>query len=318
MKADYLAIGESPLWNKCDYNMKPFSSPLLRPIQEMYYLWKIAARYEIVHCHFMITLSERGWELPFLKKAGVGIVIHFRGCEIRDKNLNMSLNPDFNMCEMCDYDERCMTDAVVKKREKIKRLGDVFLVTTPDLKDFIPEAEHLLFFIPELPVFSHQERGKSNGEEIRILHVTGHPGLEGTSAIKSAVDSLKAKGYPIEFIFLNCVSHDTVLKELANADITIGKMKMGYYANFQIESMLLGVPAVTYVRPEFMTKELQESGFIFCNLIALEEILQHYLDNPDKLQAKKAIAKSSILKLHDNEKIARQLISIYQSIKRDS
>jgi hypothetical protein len=263
----------------------------------------------------MMTLSESGWELPFLRKAGVGIVIHFRGCEIRDKSLNMSLNPDFNMCEMCDYDARCMTEAVIDKREKIKRLGDVFLITTPDLKDFIPEAEHLPFFIPEIPVFSDQDRDKRNGEATRILHVTGHPGLEGTSGIKSVVDSLKAKGYPIEFTFLNGVSHDIVLKELANADITIGKMKMGYYANFQIESMLLGVPAVTYVRPEFMTEELKESGFIFCDLKTLEETLQHYLDNPEELRAKKALAKSSILKLHDNKKIASQLISIYQSIR---
>jgi glycosyltransferase involved in cell wall biosynthesis len=205
---------------------------------------------------------------------------------------------------------------MVKKRKMIRKYGDVFLVTTPDLKEFIPEAQHLPFFLPEVTFPSNQNVQKKNGEPIRILHVTGHPGLEGTSEIESTVNRLKTKGYPIEFTFLNFVSHDTVLEELGRADITVGKMKMGYYANFQIESMLLGVPAITYVRPEFMTNALKESGFILCDLGTLEETLKYYLDNSAKLEEKRSLARRSILALHDNDKIAQRLISIYKSVRK--
>ena len=61
--------------------------------------------------------------------------------------------------------------------------------------------------------------------------------------------------------------HDQVIKAFSEADLAIGKMKMGYYANTQIESMVIGVPTITYVRPEFITKELQDSGFILCGSV---------------------------------------------------
>ena len=82
---------------------------------------------------------------------------------------------------------------------------------------------------------------------------------------------------------LNGVTHDEVLAELADADLAIGKMKMGYYANAQVESLMAGVPTITYVRPEFMTDELRESGFIFATLDTLEAVIEHYLANPEAL-----------------------------------
>jgi hypothetical protein len=253
-----------------------------------------------------------------LKKNGVGVVIHFRGCELRNREQNMALDPEFNICEACDYDMHCVSDAMKRKRKQARKYGDAFLVTTPDLIDFFPGSTHVPFFVPEVGDYPVKDRKQENDEQIRILHATNHPGIDGTKEIRDVINKLKDKGYPIELTVLNGVSYNEVLEKLTGADISIGKMKMGYYANFQIESMLMGIPTITYVRPEFITDGLAESGFILCDLENLEATLEHYLDNLDELQAKKALAKSSILKLHDNEKIARQLISIYQSIKRDN
>jgi glycosyltransferase involved in cell wall biosynthesis len=91
-------------------------------------------------------------------------------------------------------------------------------------------------------------------------------------------------------------------------------MKMGYYANAQIESMMLGVPTVTFVRPEFMTTDLEESGFIICELAELEEVLEHYLRHPEELSYKRARARPSIEELHNNGELARRLIGIYQQL----
>ena len=45
----------------------------------------------------------------------------------------------------------------------------------------------------------------------------------------------------IQYVELTGVTHERVLRELADADLSIGKMKMGYYANHQIESMAAGM-----------------------------------------------------------------------------
>jgi len=127
---------------------------------------------------------------------------------------------------------------------------------------------------------------------------------------------LVAKRIPIRYVELTGVTHDRVMAELADADLSIGKMKMGYYANLQIESMAMGVPTVTHVRPEFMTDELRESGFIFASLDTLETVLEHYLTHPDALAAKRSVARQSILALHDNDAIGRQYLSLYQRISQ--
>jgi hypothetical protein len=176
---------------------------------------------------------------------------------------------------------------------------------------FVPEAIYFPFFSPEsLPAQADPRRG--GGKRWRIVHATNHPGIEGTERIRGAVDRLAAKGYPIEFVFLQGAPHDEVLRVFAGADIAIGKMKMGYYANAQIESMALGIPTITYVRPEFMTEELRCSGFIFSHLDDLEETLERLLRHPEELDAKRRIARESILRLHDNDMLARRLIALYE------
>jgi hypothetical protein len=320
MKADYLAMGgPSKLWNKYDYMFLPSLVPFIRAWDEFRFFWGTVAKYETIHSHFAIAMTTSGWEYPLLKKMGRKIVIHYRGCEVRDKGKNMALHPDVNICTSCDYNAEICTDPQRRKRVDLARkYGDVFLVTTPDMKDFVPDAIHFPFFLPQIEYEKYNNSGKKRSErdEIKIVHVTGHPGIEGTEGINKAIDRLKEKGYRINFKFLHIVPHEEVLREIAEADLTIGKMKMGYYANAQIESMFLGVPAITYVRPEFMNSELEHSGFIFTTLKDLETTLEYYLKHPDELEKKQRIARSSIMHLHDNERLAKKMMELYRSINK--
>ena len=65
-----------------------------------------ASRYEVIHLHFMTTLTRSGWELEWLKRMGRKVVVHWRGCEIRNRERNMTLHPEFNLCEGCEYNPR--------------------------------------------------------------------------------------------------------------------------------------------------------------------------------------------------------------------
>lgn len=312
LKADYLAVGgQSPWWNQYDYTFLPSS-----PWQEFLFFWKVVARYEVIHSHFGIMLSRSGWELPVLKRLGRKIVVHYRGCEVRDPDKNMALHPQVNICQVCDYNRSVCREG--KERVNLaQKYGDLFLVTTPDMRDFVPEAIHFPFFTPEIEYEQYAPVAKKckPGDEFKIVHVTNHPGIEGTEQIQAAVERLCAKGYKINFVFLRGVTPEQVLQEYRDADLSIGKMKMGYYANAQIESMFLGVPAVTYVRPEFMTPELESSGLIFTTLADLENTLEYYLTHPEELEKKRQIARSSILQLHHNERLAQQLIEAYAHVK---
>jgi glycosyltransferase involved in cell wall biosynthesis len=319
LRTDYLAIGTSKVWNKCDYNINYSLWPFIKAFQEFFWFWRVVAKYEIVHLHFMILLSYSGWELPLLKKMGRKIVVHYRGCEIRNRDKIRQLYPSQNICEQCDYNAvNCEHKEIFRKRQLAQKFGNSFVVTTPDLIDFVPEGIHLPFMIPEFdrcPSTGPKEKQRERTSFIKIVHATNHPGIEGSEDIQKVIAALNRKGYRLNLVFLRGVSHDQVLNEFASADLAIGKMKMGYYANAQIESMLLSVPTITYVRPQFMTEELKKSGFIFCSLKELPEVLEYYLTHPDEMQEKRKIAKKSILQLHDNEKIARTYIDLYKNLQ---
>lgn len=313
MRADYLAIGRNRHWDKADFVFDPSWFGPLRALQEFRAFWRVMARYETIHAHFMYTLSPNGWELPVLKRLRRKLVVHFRGCEARDRARNMALHPDYNICSECDHvPPICMTALSAARRQQARDNGDLTLVTTPDMLDFNPQAQHFPFFAPE--DVAAAERRARPGRPFKIVHVTNQPGIEGTRHIEAAVERLKRKGLAIEFVWLHDQRHDAVTKALADADLAIGKMKMGYYANAQIESMAAGVPTITYVRDAFMTDALRDSGFIFATLGTLEQTLEHYLRNPEALAAKRAKARASILALHDNEALARRLARHYAAL----
>ena len=315
INARYLAIGCSPVWDKCDYQFVPSRWRCIRAVQEFLFFWRVVAKYEVIHFHFMITLCDTGWELPLLRRLGRKLVFQYRGCEIRDREKNVRLHPEMNICEDCDYGATaCKGEINLKRRRLANKYGDLSLITTPDLSDFAPDAIYLPFFAPEIePAVSWKQ--KRGAHRLKIVHATNHPGIEGTEYIQKAIDNLVNQGYEIDFVSLTNSSHDRVLEEFATADLTIGKMKMGYYANAQIESMVMGVPTITHVRPEFMTEELRESGFIFSTLNELEETIRYYLDHPEELLMKRRIARSTILRIHNNERLVDQLVRMYQSLR---
>lgn len=310
--ADYFAIGRSPFWNRSDYVYESSPYPFIAALREFFLVWTVLARYEVVHFHFMQTFTRTGWEVAALKRLGRRVVVYWAGCEIRDRERNMALHPACNICEICDYNASiCRSPLNHVRRALARRWGDVVLVSTPDLKDFAPEGEHFPFFLPRLPPLPDSRSRWPERGTIRIVHATGHPGIEGSAAIADAMHRLKAKGWPIEYVFLRNVPHARILEALSDADLAIGKMKMGYYANFQIEAMLLGVPAMTWVRPEFMTDELRDSGFIFTPLTELEATLEHYLREPTLLAEKRRLARPSILRLHGDTRLVQQLARAY-------
>ncbi len=312
-KADYLAIGRSGHWNKCDYNFVPSYLAPIRALQEFWIFWRVIARYQTIHAHFMYTISETGWELPILKRMNRTLVAHFRGCEARDRFRNMKMHPNVNICQSCEHNPYiCQTASAALRRALARDFADLTLVTTPDMKDFLPAATHFPFFAPDVP----QRAGPHtrDGRPFTVVHITNQPGIEGTAEIETAIARLKSDGYNIDFRWLRNMSREEVLRAVAEADLAVGKMKMGYYANAQIEAMACGVPTITHVRDDLMTEELKASGFIFSTLTNLPHTIAFFIDHPEALEEKRRIARASILKLHDNDELAARLIAIYRDL----
>lgn len=116
-----------------DYSIPFFIHPAKRRLLELYYLWFILARYDVIHFHFNVLLSlDNGWEMEYLKQMGKILVFHFRGCDLRQRSINMEKNPSLNCCLKCDYPKgSCDTDYQRMRIAKAKVYGDLFFCHHP-------------------------------------------------------------------------------------------------------------------------------------------------------------------------------------------
>lgn len=302
--ASYLNIGY-------DYSLSSKIHPLRRRFLEVYYLWGVMVKYDVIHCHFNSKLTPSGKEFDYLRRLGKLIVFHYRGCDIRHKSKNMRLNPVLNCCQKCDYPPgSCDTQEQQDKISISKKYGDLFFVTTPDLLDFAPYATYIPFIAPDIDPSQIPPAPKPE-EVFRVVTSSNHHGVDGTHYVRDAVNLLKSEGKKIELIELNKVPYQEALSYYKSADAFAGKLRMGYYNNANIETMIFGVPNFSYIRDTF--KEIHpDCPVVSSTPDTIYENLKYYLEHPDELKAIAARGPDYVTRRHNPREISLTLLSHYR------
>lgn len=318
LKSEYMAIGAETGWLKVgergyDFNLSTtIASKLLRPWIVIYYLWFVMRCYDVIHFHFAPLLSTKGWELYYLKKMNKVLVFHFRGCELRQKSVNQRLNPDLNCCQECDYPESmCENETKRIWLSLARNYGDLFFVTTPDLLDFFPEAEHIPFIAPygiDMHEIKPAERDLS---VFRVVTSSNHPGVDGTEYVRWAVQRLREEGKAIELVEVNKTPYEQALSIYKSADIYVGKLRMGYYNNANIECMVMGIPCMTYIRSEYIDK-IPDCPIIVTSPKTVYENLKHYMNQPEELKKIGSQGPKMVKKYHDPSEVLNTLVLRYE------
>jgi len=320
IKSDYLAIGAESGWLKAnetgyDYNIRSDRmAHLWWPWVASYYVWQIMSRYDVIHIHFSTILTDDGRDIIYLKEMGKVIVFHFRGCDLRQKMINLELNPGLNCCSECDYPIGfCENDLQYKRISLAKRYADLLFVTTPDLVDFMPEAEHIPFVAPDESEIEKIVPVKRNKNIFRIVTSTNHDGIDGTIYIRNAINRLNEEGENVELVEVKKTPYHEALAIYKSADLYVGKLRMGYYNNANIETMMMGIPNMCYIREEFV-KEIPDCPVIITRPETIYETLKSYLHQRDKLREIGRRGPSFVKKYHDPIKISQLMIERYENI----
>jgi glycosyltransferase involved in cell wall biosynthesis len=307
LKSDYLAknIEYGRLNLGYDYGLK--SGSILKAT--LMYLF-IMPKYDVIHTHFNSFFTNTNWELDLLKRLNKVIVFHFRGCEIRNKTDNLRLNPQLNCCSECCYPVGSCDSVYQKGRiEAARKYGDLFFVTTPDLLDFMPEAEHIPFIAPDIEVDKIVPAERDPGK-FRLVTSSNHHGVDGTEYIRLAVDKLIEGGFNIDYVEISKLPYDETLSLYKSADLYVGKLRMGYYNNANIETMMMGVPNMSYIRPKFR-EDIPDCPIIQATPDTVYAKLLEYLNKPDELKELGKKGPEFVQKHHNPEKIAEHLIKRY-------
>jgi hypothetical protein len=321
LKSDYFArnadIAGGTLHMGHDYALPASTSRIWRVLLEIFYLWTVLARYDVIHSHFKTLLSHEGWELEYLKRLGTVVIFTFRGCDLRSRTLNMQLHPELNCCQECDYPiGSCDTPYQRGQLALTAKYGDRFFVTTPDLVDFFPGSTHMPFIEPVLLDIDRIPPARKAAGVFRVVTSSNHHGIDGTRFIADAVERLKGEGHPIELVVVSNLPMRDALAIYKSADVYAGKLRLGYYNNANIETMLMGVPNMSFIRDEYHHLA-PDCPIINTTPDTVYAQLRHYLAHREELREIGARGPAFVRQYHDAERLTTRLIEEYEAAFRD-
>ena len=315
VKSAYLAtnsdVGSTILHIGWDHSMPSRMGRLWRRVRETYLLWAVMARYDVIHSHFNTLLSDSGWEFEYLHRLGKVVIFTFRGCDLRSRTRNMQLFPELNCCQECDYPVgSCDTEYQRSQIRKARRFGDHFFVTTPDLREFLDGSQHLPFIHPYAVDMDAIVAKPRTAGVFRVVTSSNHHGIDGTRFVVDAVERLQREGEAIELIVVEKQPYREALSIYKSADVYVGKLRLGYYNNANIETMMLGVPNMSFVRDRFQSIA-PDCPIIQTTPDTVYERLRTYLHRRDELAEIGRRGIEFVRRHHAPEMLARQLIDEY-------
>ena len=142
---------------------------------------------------------------------GKPVILHHHGSEIRNK----------------DYPK--FASHLVKYR----------YVSTPDLLEFVPDAE----WLPNPTNLKNLKYSETNiSGPLRIMHAPTNRDVKNTAAIEAAISKVKNDGLNVQFTLVENIKHSDLISQISKHDLIIDWLnpKLGIYGVFSIESMALG------------------------------------------------------------------------------
>ncbi|MBM3676820.1 MAG: glycosyltransferase [Actinobacteria bacterium] len=90
------------------------------------------------------------------------------------------------------------------------------------------------------------------GAPLRVLHAPNHRHIKGSAHVVAAVERLRAEGVLIELTLLEAVPNTRVREAIAEADVVVDQLVIGWYAMFALEAMAMEKPVLCHLRPDFL------------------------------------------------------------------
>ena len=190
--------------------------------------------------------TNRGWwrqaDLPLLRAMGKRIAFHFHGCEVRSRARMMAAHP-LSTCTECE--PFCLPREQERVRALAARHADRSFFSTLDLAESVPRGAHLPLAIEagrweraslDRPLPENDRRDGVRGPVV-IAHAPTHRLIKGTVHVEAAVERLRAEFPRVELRMIDKRPWATMPEFLAECDILVDQLMMGWYGLLAIEGM---------------------------------------------------------------------------------
>ncbi|MED7787545.1 hypothetical protein [Francisella sp. 19X1-34] len=281
---------------------------------------RIRKKYDVYHFNFGTSLIDTKFfglyllDLPFYRGKKI---MTYNGGDAR-QNLNRIKDKFIDkVYEITTYRNERRNKAIRKRIIKVSKYVDHIFSVNPDLMNFLPKDKTT--FLPytiakwsEIKYIPY----KLN-EKIRIVHAPTSREIKGSSYILKALDKLQKK-YPIvEVCIIENIAYDEAIERYKYADLVIDQVLIGWYGALAVEVMKMGKPLAVYIRKEdlcFVPKQMAEDVLdtvININSSNVENVLEQYILNKNRLYEKSKKSVEYAHKWHDPVKIAKEVQKVY-------
>jgi glycosyltransferase involved in cell wall biosynthesis len=268
---------------------------------------KHLGKHDVFHFHFGRTLiPPHNLDLPLYRMLGKKLVFHYHGCDVRSRE-HMLASHERSTCT------ECAPFCIPRRQQRILHEGrqqaHAQLVSTPDLLESVPSAEqvHVAAWLPDYQPKPFREAPRL------VLHAPTNRLIKGTSYVEAVFEQLRPRFPGVEFRIVERMPWAQLRDLLAECDVLVDQVFMGWYGMVAVEAMAMARPAMAYLRPDF---EPRAAG---CPLVrtrveTLADDLEALLRDVPRRRMLGEQSRAYVEREHDAHVIARRLVSLYQRI----
>lgn len=265
------------------------------------YFIEALSKFDIWHIHKGFSLFHNVKDLEWAKKTGKGVIIHYRGREIRPQ---MDLVQLPNVIVNKVLREQEIADLIFVKDGQLAKLIAPYVrqpIVFPNIVDVSKLKTRLL-----IPDDYYDEKRK-----LRVVHVPSNPLYKGTEFIREAMKKIASD---IDYIELAGLSHTALLEHYWKADIVIDQVLTGTYGNASLEAMALGRCVVNHLDETFMAYEPEYPPIINSDRFHLTDVIAELSVNRKRIWEAGEKGRAFTLEHHSFDGVGRKLIDYYQNI----
>jgi glycosyltransferase involved in cell wall biosynthesis len=326
-----------------------------RPEEAILPVYQAARRYDILHfcgvnnLRYLFFLNASlfgcmpiGWDIDILRRLGKRIVYSNIGCLDGVSQTAFRRWSPYPICDICKWkdvpsvcsDERNLAWGALRNHltdfqvniggNRVDFNDDPRVHEVPEFYCLDPD-----FWRPDLPI-PEQHRLSVRPGVVKIYHAVGNYDLrtcEGGENIKTthiivpAVQRLKDEGYPVELIFCKDVPNREVRYYQAQADIVVDMLTYGFFGANIREALMLGKPAVCFLRPEWLASMraevpdyVKEIPVVSATPETIRAVLVDLITHAEKRAELGRRGREFALKWHSSAAAGRRFDKIYSAL----
>ncbi len=250
-------------------------------------------RYHIFHFisgETILPWKLRGFELACYKLLGKKIIMHFVGSDIRSEEYLKEKNDHLQAYLKGEYTLKTPVSSAIQKKliEQARKNAATLIVSTPDLLEIIPEATYLPVFLDFGHfIYDESEKTSKTRNTVSILHSPSATKTKGSGHLDRIFENLKEEfGDSIEFItpaskLKEIKSYPTtrydLLNRMAESDIVIDQLVIGWYGLKAVEALMLDCEVVCFIENDLLKYLPAEAPLVNANILNAESRIRELI-----------------------------------------